>query len=124
MGRVDTTFAPIPASLLNDWGQSITYVKAGTDTYNASTGTVTSTETNISMKGLITLATPEEFEGVYQTNDLKIIIGNAELGAAYPSVRDIVQYTENGVTKAGRIIRSKTYRGDAPVMHVLLVRPQ
>jgi hypothetical protein len=124
MSRVDTTFASIPAGLLNDWGQTLTYIKAGTDTYNTTTGAVTSTETSIQLKALITQANPEEFEGVYQTNDLKVIIGNVELAGYYPSVRDLIQYTENSVTKAGRIINVKTYRGDSPVLHVLLVRPQ
>ena len=30
MALVDTTFAPIPEKLLNQWGVSITYVKAAT----------------------------------------------------------------------------------------------
>jgi hypothetical protein len=124
MSRVDTTFASIPAGLLNDWGQNLTYIKAGTDTYNTTTGTVTSTDTNVPIRALISNATPEEFEGFYQTNDLKIIIGAAELGNYYPSVRDRIQYTENTATKVGRIISMKTYRGDNPILHTLLVRPQ
>jgi hypothetical protein len=124
MSRVDTTFASIPAGLLNDWGQNLTYIKAGADTYNTTTGTVTSTDTNVPIRALISNATPEEFEGFYQTNDLKIIIGAAELGNYYPSVRDRIQYTENTATKVGRIISMKTYRGDNPILHTLLVRPQ
>lgn len=124
MSRVDDTFAAIPASVLSDWGQDLTYLQAGTDTYNATTGIVSSSDTSITVRGLITQAKPEEFEGTYQTDDIKIIIGNAELNPAYPSIRDRIQYTENAVTKVGRIISIKTYRGDSPVLHTLLVRPQ
>jgi hypothetical protein len=124
MGLIDTTFGSIPASILGDWGQNLTYIKAGTDTYNTTTGTVTSTDTNIPVRALISNATPEEFEGFYQTNDIKIIIGAAELGNYYPGVRDRIQYTESSVTKVGRIISIKTYRGDSPILHTLLVRPQ
>jgi len=52
------------------------------------------------------------------------VIGNAELGDYYPNIRDTIQYTEAGTTKTGRIIDVKTYRGDQPILHSLLVRPQ
>lgn len=124
MSLVDTTFAPIPASVLADWGQNLTYIKAGTDTYNTTTGAVTSSDTTVTVRALINNANPEEFEGFYQTNDIKIILGAAELGNYYPNIRDRIQYTENAVTKVGRIISIKTYRGDSPILHSLLVRPQ
>lgn len=124
MSLIDTVFAAIPAPLLADWGYNLTYIKQTAASYNSTTGTLTNTNTNITVKGVITKANPEEFEGYYQTNDLKVIIGNAELGDYYPNIRDTVQYAEAGTTKTGRIISVKTYRGDQPIMHVLLVRPQ
>jgi len=124
MGLIDTTFAALPAQLLGDWGQDLTYVKAGTATYNTTTGTVAATDTTVTVRGLLSNANPEEFEGFYQTNDLKIIIGNAELGNYYPTIRDRIRYTEAGTTIEARIISVKLLRGDNPVLHTLLVRPQ
>lgn len=125
MSLVDTTFAAIPAQLLADWGQNVTYLKANTSpTYNAVTGTVSGADTSLTVRALIFEANPEEFEGNYQTSDLKVIVGNAELGAYVPSSRDRIQYSQNGSTKTGRIIMCKTSRGENPIVHTLLVRPQ
>jgi len=125
MSLIDDTFAALPAQLLADWGQNVTYLKANTaPTYNATTGIVSGADTSLTIRALIFAANPEEFEGFYQTNDLKVIIGNAELGAYSPSIRDRIQYTENAVTRTGRIISCKTSRGENPIVHTLLVRPQ
>ena len=125
MSLVDDTFASIPVQLLADWGQNITYLKANAaSTYNATTGTVSGADTSLTVRALIFEAKPEEFEGNYQTSDLKVIIGNAELGAYVPSVRDRIQYSQNSSTKTGRIIQCKTSRGEDPVVHTILLRPQ
>jgi hypothetical protein len=125
MSLVDTTFASIPAQLLADWGQNVTYLKSNASpTYNATTGEVSGADTSLTVRALIFEAKPEEFESAYQTSDLKVIIGNAELGAYVPSVRDRIQYSQNGSTKTGRIIMCKTSRGENPVVHSILLRPQ
>ncbi len=125
MSLVDDTFAAIPAQLLADWGQNVTYLKANAaSTYNATTGTVSGADTSLTVRALIFEAKPEEFESSYQTSDLKVIIGNAELGAYVPSVRDRIQYSQNSSTKTGRIIMCKTSRGENPVVHTILLRPQ
>jgi hypothetical protein len=125
MGLIDTTFGNLPTQLLADWGTNITYIKAGaTETYDPNTGAITSTETSLTVRAYIGKIEPKEFEGFYQTTDIKLIIGTAELGTYYPSVRDRIQYTETGTTKVGRIIDIQTYRGDNPVLHTLIVRPQ
>lgn len=125
MSLVDTTFAAIPAQLLADWGQNVTYLKSNASpTYNATTGEVSGADTSLTVRALIFEAKPEEFESSYQTSDLKVIIGNAELGTYVPSVRDRIQYSQNGSTKTGRIIMCKTSRGENPVVHSILLRPQ
>jgi hypothetical protein len=125
MSLVDSTFAAIPAQLLADWGQNVTYLKANTaPTYNTTTGEVSGADTSLTVRALIFQARPEEFESFYQTNDLKVIIGNAELGAYSPSIRDRIQYSENSKTRTGRIISCKTSRGENPVVHTILLRPQ
>ena len=125
MSLVDSTFAGIPAQLLADWGQNVTYLKAAAaPTYNTTTGEVSGADTSITVRALIFEAKPEEFESAYQTSDLKVIIGNAELGAYVPSIRDRIQYTQNSATKTGRVIMCKTSRGENPVVHTILLRPQ
>ena len=125
MGLIDDTFASIPAGILADWGQTITYIKTATPrTYNPTTGAVTGSDTNVTLKGVITRLTPRESEGLYQTTDLKVIIGNSELGTYYPTEADRIQYTQAGATREAKIISITSYRGDNPVMHTLIVRPQ
>lgn len=125
MSQVDTVFQPIPGPLLQQWGQDVTYVKMNTTgNYVPSTGEVLTSSVKITVRVIITQVKPEEFESVYQTTDIKILLGNSELGTYIPTIKDQVQYTENGKTKTGRIISVKTYRGDAPIMHSLIVRPQ
>ena len=125
MSLIDTTFAPIPGPLLSDWGSNITYIKsAQTETYNPTTGQVYGAETSVTVRAIITQVNPEEFDSTYQTTDLKLIIGNTELGAYIPSIRDRIEYTENSTTKTARIINTKTIRGDSPIYHTLIARPQ
>ena len=125
MGLIDTTFAPLPTAILADWGQDITYIKTTTPrTYDPTTGSVTGADTNVTVKGVILRLTPRESEGLYQSTDVKVIIGSSELGTYYPTEADRIQYTQAGVTREAKIIAITSYRGDNPVMHTLIVRPQ
>ena len=125
MGLIDTTFSAIPASILNDWGQNITYIKTTTPrTYNPTTGAVTGADTNVTVKAVITRVNPRESEGLYQSTDIKVIIGAAELGTYYPTEADRLQYTQDGITREAKIIAITSYRGDNPVLHTLIARPQ
>lgn len=125
MGLIDTTFAAIPTSVLRDWGQDITYIKTATPrTYNPTTGVVNGADTTVSVRAVISRVNPRESEGLYQTTDLKVIIGTAELGTYYPTEADRIQYLQAGVTREAKIIAITTYRGDNPVLHTLIARPQ
>jgi hypothetical protein len=125
MGLIDTTFAPLPTAILADWGQDITYIKTTTPrTYDPTTGAVTGADTNVTVKGVILRLTPRESEGLYQSTDVKVIIGSSELGTYYPTEADRIQYTQAGVTREAKIVAITSYRGDNPVMHTLIVRPQ
>ena len=125
MGLIDTTFGSIPANVLDPWGQTLTYIKtATTKTYNPTTGVVSGADITVSVKGIITRINPRESEGLYQSTDLKIIIGAAELGTYYPTEADRIQYTQAGVTREAKIIAITSYRGDNPIMHTLIARPQ
>jgi hypothetical protein len=125
MALIDDVFGQIPTTLLNQWGLDMTYVKAATsEVYDPATGTISGTETSVALKGVILKLNPKEFNGDYQTNDIKVIIGNDELGNYYPNVRDRVRYTEAGSTREGRIVDVESYRGDDAIMHNLILRPQ
>jgi hypothetical protein len=125
MSQIDTVFQSIPAPILKDWGQTITYIKTTTPrSYDPTTGNVTGADTNVTLKGVITRINPRESEGLYQTTDLKVIIGTAELGTYYPTEADRIQYLQAGVTREAKIIAITSYRGDNPVLHTLIARPQ
>ena len=125
MSQIDTVFQSIPAPLLKDWGQTITYIKTSTPrTYNPTTGAVNGADISVTVKGVITRVSPRESEGLYQTTDLKVIIGTAELGTYYPTEADRIQYLQAGVTREAKIIAITSYRGDNPVLHTLIARPQ
>ena len=125
MAKIDDVFGNVPASILSSWGQTLTFVKTTTPrTYNPTTGTVTGADTNVSVKGVITQINSSEDEGLYQTTDLRIVIGAEELGDYYPTEADRVQYSQAGATREGKIINIQTARGDKPIFHTLIVRPQ
>ena len=125
MAKIDDVFGKVPASVLNTWGQTLTFIKTTTPrTYNPTTGAVTGSDTNVSVKGVILDINSSEDEGLYQTTDLKIVIGANELGDYYPTEADRVQYPQAGATREGKIISIQTARGDKPIFHTLIVRPQ
>jgi len=124
MAKIDDVFGKVPASILNTWGQDLTYIKTGSSTYNPTTGQTTSSDTNVTVKGVITTINSNEDEGLYQTTDVKIIIGSDELGNYYPTEADRIRYPQAGVTLEAKIISIKTARGDNPIFHTLIVRSQ
>jgi hypothetical protein len=124
MAAIDDVFGPIPSPLIDKWGISITYIKAGTDSYNTTTGVVTVTDVNVTLNAIIAVVNKEESEGLYQTGDLKIYIAASSLPAHQPSTRDRIQYLENGVSREARLIDIKTYRGTSPVFFSLIARPE
>ena len=125
MSLIADTFSPIPKRIMDDWGQDITYIKTTTPrTYDPSSGSVSGADTNVTVRGIISRLTPRESEGLYQSTDVKILIGTEELGDYYPTEADRVQYPQAGATREAKIINVLTYRGDKPVYHTLIVRPQ
>ena len=59
MSQIDTVFQSIPAPLLKDWGQTITYIKTSTPrAYDPTTGAVTGADVSVTLKGVITRVSP------------------------------------------------------------------
>ena len=125
MAAIDDIFGSIPTQVLSQFGQTLTYVKTTTPrTYNPTSGAVTGSDTSVSVKGIISEINSSESDGVYQQTDVRVLIGASELGNYYPTQADRVQYTQVGSTVEGKIISVRTYRGDKPVYHSLVVRVQ
>jgi len=125
MSLIDSTFAGIPAPLMAVWGQNITYIKTNpARSYNPTTGAVTGADTNVTIKAIVSPVNVREYEGLYQATDIKVLIGTAELGTYYPSEQDRIQYLQNGVTREAKVISVRSYRGDNPVLHTIIARPQ
>jgi len=125
MSQVDTTFAGIPAPILAKWGHDITYIKTSPSrSYNPTTGAITGSDTSVTVKAVISRLNPREYEGLYQATDIKVIIGNTELGSYYPSEQDRIQYLQDGATREAKIISVTSYRGESPILHTLIARPQ
>ena len=125
MALIDEIFGSIPEALFTDWGRDITYIKTTTPRiYDPTTGSVNGSDTSVTVRAFISSVNVSESEGLYQTTDLKVIFGNKELGNYYPTQADRIQYTQGGETREAKIIDVKTQRGDDPVMHSIIARPQ
>jgi len=125
MAAIDDIFGSIPAQVLSQFGQDITYIKTTTPrTYNPTTGAVTGSDTNVTVKGVISVVNSNETDGILQGTNITVLIGAEELGDYYPTQADRVQYTQAGSTVEGKIISVTTYRGDSPVYHSLSVKVQ
>ena len=125
MALIDDIFGGIPARLMADWGQNITYIKTTLPaTYDPATGTITESETSITVKAVLMNVNPKEYDGLYQTTDLKVMFGAAELGDYYPTQADRIQYTQAGETREAKLLDIVTERGDKAIFHTAIARPQ
>ena len=125
MAAIDDIFGSIPAQVLSQFGQDITYIKTTTPrTYNPTTGAVTGSDTNVTVKGIISVINSNETDGILQGTSITVLIGAKELGDYYPTQADRIQYTQTSSTVEGKIISVRTYRGDKPVYDSLAVRRQ
>ena len=125
MALVDDVFGGIPKPLLDTWGRDITYIKTTTPRfYNPTTGAVNGSDTTVTVKALISSVNVRESEGLYQTTDIKVIFGASELGTYYPTQADRIQYTQSGETREAKILTVVSQRGDNPILHTIIARPQ
>lgn len=123
MSLVDDIFGSLPGPLIDQWGIDIVYVKASQNqSYDPATGTVAGASTEIAAKALPTKLTAKEREGFYQQRMIKFIIPAVYLGTYYPQTTDSIRYTEAGVSRTARIVDQDQYRGDSPIMHIVLAK--
>jgi len=123
MSLVDDVFGSLPGPLIDQWGISIVYIKASQNqTYDPATGTVVGSSTEIAARALLTKLTPKEKEGFYQQRMVKFIIPAVYLGSYYPQSTDLIRYAEAGVNRTAKIVDQDQYRGDSPIMHIVIAK--
>ena len=123
MSLVDQVFGGIPGPLIQQWGLSATYIKTSPNKeYDPMTGTVMGCDQEIPIKIVPTQLRPEEVQGLYQMTDVKILISASSLGSYYPQTTDSIRYLQDGAQRTAKIIGMMSYRGDNPILHVVVAR--
>lgn len=125
MSKVDQVFGPIPGPLIAEWGLDATFVASGgPGAYDPVTGDIVDTTTRTPVKVVITKIDPEEYQGSYQTTDVKIYLDPGQIGGHYITTADSFEYQQAGRTIHAKVINPVTYRGDNPVLFACIARPQ
>ena len=124
MSKVDDVFGPIPGPLIQEWGQDAVLVRPGVPIYNPTTGEIVSPESRTDVKIVITKLDIKEAEGLYQKDDVKILIDPGQIGGIYINTDDYFEVPKAGGTEVMKVIEPKTYRGVNPVFFVIIARPQ
>ena len=124
MSKVDTTF-DFAAPLIAEWGQPVQLITKGEPTYNVTTGETTEDETTYNVNVVITSLDIRETGGLYQANDVKILIDPVQINYIYLTEADYFLVPRDGAPDQHmKIIEPKTYRGDRPVFYNIIARPQ
>lgn len=124
MSKVDAVFGPLPGPLIKEWGQPAVFVRTTDPVYDPSTGTVTPTEERIDITIVITRLKIQELNGLYQQNDVKILLDPAQLNNTYITTNDYFEVPKGAGTERMKVIDPTTYRGENPVFFVIIARPQ
>ena len=124
MSKVDTTF-DFAAPIIDEWGQSAQLVTKGNPTYDINTGETTENEIVYNVKIVISSLDITETGGLYQANDVKILIDPVQIGYIYLTEADYFLVPRDGAPdQYMKVIEPKTYRGDKPVFYNIIARPQ
>ena len=123
MSKVDDTF-DFANSLVMEWGQDAVFIRREGSTYDPVAGTVSQTETRTNVKIVISNLDITETGGLYQENDVKIIIDPVQLNYIYITEQDYFEVPKGAGKEIMKVVDPKTYRGDNPVGYVIIARPQ
>ena len=124
MSKVDTTF-DFAAPLIAEWGQPAQLITKGNPTYDIITGETVENEVVYNVNVVITSLDIRELNGLYQANDVKILIDPVQINYIYLTEADYFLVPRDGAPdQYMKIIEPKTYRGDKPVFYNIVVRPQ
>ena len=121
MSLVDDVFGSLPQPLIDQWGIDAVYIKASQhQNYDPESGTVLGISSEIPIRALITIIKGKEQEGFYQQRMVKFMIPASYFNGYYPKTTDSIRYAEDGVQRTAKICDPKQYRGDSPIMHILI----
>ena len=125
MSKVDDTF-DFANSMIMEWGQSAQlYAHNGPPVYDPATGTTTNNVDILDVKIVISSLDIKETGGLYQQDDVKIIIDPVQINYIYLTDADYFMVPRNGASdQMMKIIEPKTYRGDNPVGYIIIARPE
>ena len=124
MSKVDTTF-DFAAPLIAEWGQPAQLITKGNPTYDINTGETVENEVVYNVKVVISSLDIRETGGLYQADDVKILIDPVQIDYIYLTEADYFLVPRDGAPdQYMKIIEPKTYRGDKPVFYNIIVRPQ
>jgi hypothetical protein len=124
MSKVDTTF-DFADELIAEWGQPAQLITKGNPTYDINTGETVENEIVYNVKVVITSLDIKELNGLYQANDVKILIDPVQINYIYLTEADYFLVPRDGAPdQYMKIIEPKTYRGDKPVFYNIVARPQ
>ena len=124
MSKVDDVF-DFADELIAEWGQVVTFVRKESSAYDPETGATTDTETSKQVKVVISKLDITEYGGLYQQNDVKIILDPVQVDYTYITTQDYFLVPREGAPdEYMKVIEPKTYRGDRPVAYVIIARPQ
>jgi hypothetical protein len=124
MSKVDTTF-DFADELIAEWGQPAQLITKGNPTYDINTGETVENEIVYNVKVVISSLDITETGGLYQANDVKILIDPVQINYIYLTEADYFLVPRDGAPdQYMKIIEPKTYRGDKPVFYNIVARPQ
>ena len=123
MSKVDDTF-DFANSLVLEWGQDAVFVRKTGSTYDPNTGEVTQNEDRTNVKIVISNLDIQEASGLYQVNDVKIILDPVQINYIYITEQDYFEVPNAFGTNVMKVVNPVTYRGDNPVGYVIIARPQ
>ena len=124
MSKVDDVF-DFADELIDEWGHYVTFVRKENSVYDPETGATTETETRQQVKVVISKLDISEYGGLYQQNDVKIILDPVQVNYIYITDQDyFLVPRENAPDEMMKVIEPVTYRGDRPVAYVIIARPQ
>ena len=123
MSKVDTTF-DFANALILEWGQDAVFVRKTGSSYDVDTGQVTQNEDRINVKIVISNLDIQEASGLYQVNDVKIVLDPVQINYVFITEQDYFEVPYDGGVNVMKVINPTTYRGDKPVGYVIIARPQ
>ena len=125
MSKADDVFGPLAGPMVAEWGSTCEYIRvADPGTYDPDTGEVTNTETSFDVVAVMLELEPQEYEGVFQQSDFKLIIDPGQIDDGYIKTSDRFVVPFPTGDKNCKVIDVVTYRGDNPISFEVIVRPQ